>query len=156
MEYYFGSQTKAYRDGITFLCDVPERVQGYSFCLSTAGYVAYSSNKDGLHNKFLHRVLMNAQPGQIIDHINGNKLDNRLCNLRFVNLTENAQNSKKRTDNTSGAKGIYWDKRDEKWVARISVNGKRLYIGYFTSIDDAERAVRKAREELHGAFARHE
>ena len=61
---------------------------------------------------------------------------------------------KKRSDNTSGVKGVSWDSSRRKWRARIKINGKTKLIGRFNDINDAELAIRKARNEVHGEFAR--
>ncbi|WP_252233758.1 HNH endonuclease [Clostridium sp. ZS1] len=83
----------------------------------------------------MHRFIMNPPSNKLIDHINGNKLDNRKCNLRIVNKSQNAMNSKKPKNNTSGVKGVYWDKRSKKWEASIQVNMKKKSLGYFKNKD---------------------
>lgn len=94
-------------------------------------------------------------PNEDIDHINGNKLDNSLDNLRLVSDFENLQNSKRRLDNTSGVKGVSWHKQHNAWQARIAVNGVRKSLGYFSSIEDAEKSIREERELLHKEFCNH-
>ena len=90
----------------------------------------------------------------VIDHINGNKKDNRLCNLREASSKQNSQNSKKPSNNTSGIKGISFDKYHNKWRAELYANGKRVFIKYFNAFDDAITAIKEARIIHHGDFAR--
>ena len=82
-----------------------------------------------------------------IDHINGDKSDNRFCNLRSVTRSENMQNRKKHTNNKTGVTGVYWHSNHKRWVAAISTGGRRRTIGYFKTIDEAKEARAKAEEE---------
>jgi len=90
-----------------------------------------------------------------IDHINGNRLDNRIENLRSVNTMQNTYNGRLRSTNTSGAKGVVWHKGARKWMAQIGANGKHYYLGLFASLTEATEVVRKFREQYHGEFANH-
>lgn len=74
-------------------------------------------------------------PENGIDHINGNKTDNRISNIREVNHSCNVRNACVRKDNKSGVKGVSRDK--DGWISRISVNGKRKFLGHFDNLDDA-------------------
>ena len=85
-----------------------------------------------------------------IDHINRNRSDNRICNLREVSNKQNGQNASKRSDNTSGHPGVCWNKRASKWLARIMHNRKNINLGYFENLEDAV-AARKAAEKLYWA-----
>jgi len=75
-----------------------------------------------------------------IDHINRNKSDNRIANLRLASPEQNAQNRLKNSKNTSGYKGVTWHKRDAKWQAAITVKGKVIHLGYFARVEDAYSA----------------
>lgn len=86
-------------------------------------------------------------PDGLIDHINGDRTDNRIENLRCVCDTGNAKNSSLRSDNTSGSVGIYWIERTKRWRARIYVNGAPVHLGYFETKDDAIAARKKAEAE---------
>jgi hypothetical protein len=88
----------------------------------------------------------------IIDHINGDKLDNRIENLRTSSQSENSMNRRQRSDNTSGVKGVR--KRKNRWYVTVGLNGKNHYGGCFKTKEEACEAVKKLREELHGKFAR--
>ena len=89
-----------------------------------------------------------------IDHINGNKLDNRLENLRECSISENAKNMKITKRNTSGVKGVNFDKYHKKWRAELFSNGKRVFINYFLNLNEAKLAIDTARNEHHQNFAR--
>ena len=88
-------------------------------------------------------------PNNDIDHINGLKYDNRLCNLRRATRTENNQNTEKYSNNVSGLRGVYWHKAAQKWCAEIKVNGKKTYLGLFDTKELAHNAYLKAKAELH-------
>ena len=87
-------------------------------------------------------------PSLDIDHINRNKADNRISNLRDVSHKQNHQNRSKPSNNTSGHSGVSWHKQNSKWQARIKHNKKDIYLGYFTDREEAI-AARKAAEKLY-------
>lgn len=89
-----------------------------------------------------------VMPAGQIDHVNRNKADNRIANLRVVDSAENRHNCEKQANNTSGVKGVYWHKKTKKWQANIMVRGRRIPLGYFESHNDAA-CVRKAAEKLY-------
>ncbi len=89
-----------------------------------------------------------------IDHIDGNRLNNRLSNLRDVTRTENARNMALRFDSTSGSTGVCWDKNRRKWIAQIRVNRLRINLGRFSDLDDAITA-RKNAEVRYGFHSNH-
>ncbi len=102
----------------------------------------------------LHRFLM-GEPENHVDHKNGNTLDcRRVANLREAGYPENNWNARRRSDNTSGFKGVGWNIVRRKFVARIRKNGVRQCLGYFDSAQDAAKAYQLAAAELHGEFAR--
>lgn len=106
-----------------------------------------------------HRVVWflvkNEQPPEILDHINNDKSDNHIENLREATSSQNNSNAKIRKDNTSGVKGVTWYKQGNKWQASLRLNNKRIHLGSFTDLADAEQAVKQARHQLHGEFANH-
>src|SRR3546814_1707207 len=90
-------------------------------------------------------------PGEV-DHRNGARDDNRWCNLRKATKAQNQANARRRRDNTSGVKGVTWNKARKKWVAQIQAGGKRMSLGGFPTIDAADNAYQKAankRSEEH-------
>ena len=157
MECEFGSRSAAYRKGLRFIInsdDYENFIKGYSFCLDTFGYVRYSSRKDGLCGKRLSRVIMGEPDGKMIDHINVNPLDNRRGNLRTCTNQQNQCNKNKTKSNTSGFKGVYFKKQNQKFVARIGLNGKKKHLGYFATAEAAHEEYKKAAVKYHGEFAR--
>lgn len=94
----------------------------------------------------LHRWLINAPSGLLVDHINHNTLDNRRTNLRLATDSENQQNrSGAESKSKSGIRGVHWRDSCRKWVAEIRVNRKKKHIGYFNSAEEADKAVKAAR-----------
>jgi len=88
-----------------------------------------------------------------LDHINQDSLDNRVENLRPANACTNMQNRKMFKNNTSGAKGVAWNKRANKWQVYVGVERKIKHIGYFPDLELAELVAHEARQKFHGAFA---
>lgn len=86
-------------------------------------------------------------PHHEIDHINRVRHDNRLCNLRLADSSQNKQNTALRVDNTSGFRGV--TRKRDKWQARVVVNGRRTCVGSFGTLEEAGEAARLARERLH-------
>jgi len=91
-------------------------------------------------------------PPQQVDHINRVRADNRWDNLRHASHTENCHNMWSNR-NTSGVKGVSWDKKNSKWLAQISVNGKQMNLGRFATKEEAAAAHKSAAKVLHGSFA---
>lgn len=115
----------------------------------------YAQGKDqNGHYKLMHRVILDAPKGQIVDHINGKCLDNRRSNLRIVTASQNSINKKISTKNTSGFKGVSFHKGDKKWRACIKVNGVSKFLGSFNDKLDAASAYAEAAKVLHGEYAR--
>lgn len=129
-----------------------ERVSSHKWSLQDSrGYVrAYINGK----KVRLHRFIMNVAPGVEIDHINGDKLDNRRKNLRICSRSQNMANKSKRSDNSTGYKGAYWSKFHKKFMARIGVCRRYIHLGYFEDVEDAARAYDAAAKKHHGKFAK--
>jgi hypothetical protein len=101
----------------------------------------------------MHRYILNiSDPTIVVDHINGNPLDNRRQNLRICTQKENSRNSIKKRTNTSGYKGVSWFKRDKKWRAQIKVNYKAIHLGYFDTLKLAKQAYNQAADRYFGEF----
>jgi len=101
----------------------------------------------------LHRIVIKAKQGEIVDHINGNKLDNRKCNLRICTKSQNCQNRKISKFNKSGFNGVSWSIKNKKWVAQIACNNKKMHIGFFNDAIEAAKAFNQAAVKYHGEFA---
>jgi len=102
---------------------------------------------------FMHREVMQAETP--LDHKNGNGLDNRRSNLRPASGSQNAQNQQKWSRPTSSRfKGVHWNKRDKKWIARIGVEKRRINLGSFHDEEDAARAYDAAAKQYFGEYAR--
>jgi hypothetical protein len=123
--------------------------------LKSHGYLCVGINYNSYR---AHRLIFLMHKGYLpktIDHINGDKLDNRIENLRAATVGQNQHNRKTNANNTSGYKGVSWNKALKKWTARITLERKIIHLGYFANVEEAAEVVRKAREELHGDFANH-
>jgi hypothetical protein len=90
----------------------------------------------------------------LVDHINGNGLDNRRVNLRAATRSQNAANRGPTRDNTSGFKGVTWNKQARKWRAKVKADGMWRHLGYHVTAEAAARAYDAAARELFGEFAR--
>ena len=90
---------------------------------------------------------------EMLDHINGDRLDNRLKNLRPVSKRENNFNKKMRGDNTSGVIGVRWHKQRHKWNARIALDGKERSLGMYDNIEAAREARLKAELQYFGEYS---
>lgn len=109
----------------------------------------------GIYKKeLLHRVVLNAPKGTIVDHKNGNGLDCRKENLRFSDHSGNMHNSGKRKKNTSGYKGVGWVAHCRKWKARICHHRVEIYLGLYENAQEAAKAYDEAAKVYHGEFAR--
>jgi hypothetical protein len=122
----------------------------YKWRLS-AGYARAEINGMSV---LMHRLVMGAKRGQEVDHRNGDKLDNRRSNLRFSTHSQNMANVGQRSDNTSGFKGVYWNRQTGKFRARIKPRGKHIYLGAFDDAQEAARVYDRAARKYFGSFAR--
>jgi hypothetical protein len=103
---------------------------------------------------YLHRVILNAQHGQDVDHVNGDGLDNRRGNIRIATTAENMHRRDASKQNASGYRGVGFEQRRGKWSAQIKLDRRCYFLGYFNDPLDAARAYDKAAAEMHGEFAR--
>lgn len=111
----------------------------------------YQGYKKSPKNIKLHRYLMDAKKGEVVDHINHNTLDNRKSNLRITNNYGNGQNRNVQKNNLIGYKGV--KKANNKYMARIFHNNIYIYLGVFNTPEDAAKEYNKKAKEIFGEFA---
>lgn len=121
-------------------------------CNTSHGYMCVKIHTGGnsYRQEYIHRMVMNAPKGVEVDHINGNKMDNRKKNLRLCNRSENASNRKQIKGRY---KGVYRDKKRKCWVAQITFNYKCTTLGVFKTAKEAALAYNIKAKELHGEYA---
>lgn len=135
-----------------------ERLSRHKWRANSGGYaVRDSPSVNGKrHAIYMHREIMSPASGVVIDHINGDKRDNRRENLRVCSRSENLRNQRRRSDNTSGFKGV--NRHTQKglrhpWIARVKVNHRGIHLGCFATPEEAARAYDAAALKHHGEFA---
>lgn len=118
------------------------------------GYIAITLDGKSYYAHRLAWLYVNGEfPAFYIDHKDGDGTNNRIDNIRIATPSENQCNGKPSARNTSGVRGVTWSKAACKWMAQIAKAGKTYHLGLFHDIKDAEAAVTKARESLHGDYA---
>ena len=151
MKFYIESKTHG-RHAVLIDDEDAAKVLSCQWCLSKKGNYFYAINRK--ENIYLHRLVAGDHAGKVVDHINGNSLDNRKANLRECLHKENMRNRRGRNKNsTSGIKGVFWIKNAKKWRAQIKVNRVVIYLGYFTDKIKAATAYNDAAKKYHGEFA---
>lgn len=119
------------------------------------GYIQVSI-KNKLYK--VHRIIFCMHHGylpEFIDHINKDKSDNRIENLREATKSQNSLNTKTRINNTSTAKNVYWHKPSKKWWVTLTINEKQKSFGYYDDFELAELVAIEARDKYYGEFASH-
>ena len=147
-----------YKDGELFYKKSPLpkiKIGSKAGSIGKLGYVKVSidSKKHSAHRLIL--LMMNGYVPVFIDHINGNRADNRIENLRGCSRQENGRNVSFRKSSKSGIKNVSWSKSTNKYQVDIMVDSKKKYIGVFEDIELAELVAMEARNKYHGAFANH-
>ena len=132
-----------------------ERISEYEWHLCENGNKGcYAVRLAGWENISMHREIMNAGAGEIVDHRDRDGLNNTKENLRFVTRAENSRNCKKTSKPTSSKyRGVSWYKRRKRWRVQIRYNGTRKHLGFFKNEEDAARAYDAAAKKHHGKFA---
>ena len=125
-----------------------EKCKKYKWWLSQ-GYVKTTRNGNCL---FLHKFICNPPKNRLTDHIDRNMLNNLESNLRIATKSQNGANSKLQKNNTSGYRGVHWDKRNKRWVASVRNNYKKFYLGRFIDKHEAAFVYNKAAREFFGEF----
>jgi hypothetical protein len=119
------------------------------------GYVCIKINKKAYKEHRLIYIYHYGVCPDFIDHMNCVRDDNRIENLRLATSAQNVFNAPLRKDNASGVKGVCWHKTTNKWIAQISVCGKRKHLGLFEDLELAELVAIEARNKFHKEFANH-
>lgn len=142
-------------NNIAFLFDKEDYEKIKNICWYVDSVTGYLRGYDSVKRKkvHLHRVVMNADENEIVDHINHDLLNCRKSNLRKCSKAQNCQNHKTRPDCSSGYSGVYFDKSRDKWVSYITVKNKRVYVGRFSEFGKAIEARRIAEQKYYGEFA---
>lgn len=123
--------------------------------LTNSGYREVRvGNKQVLAHRVIWGIVYGEYPKEEIDHIDGNKDNNSLLNLRSVTKSQNQRNAGIRSDNKTGVSGVRWHAFHKKWAAQIKVDGKNLHLGYFEEFDKAVLARREA-EIIHEYHPNH-
>jgi len=136
------------------------RVGNIKWCLGGHERKLYAiggirNNKGGVKTVYLHREIMMASKGQIVDHKNCDSLDNRRANLRLATHAQNSSNKRKtRSKTTSRFIGVSFEKLQHRWAVKIKHKGKSYWIGGFKSELEAAKARDIAAKKYHGEFAR--
>lgn len=134
-----------------------EELSQYRWYVRVNNHHRYASRKIKVEGKWveihMHRCLLSAPDNLLVDHVDGNGLNNVRANLRLATKSGNNQNSRMRKDNTSGYKGVNWSKEHSGWRAEIKIDGKSKFLGYFQCPIEAAKIRDKAALELHGEFA---
>lgn len=141
--------------------DVFEFLSQWKWLCTTDGYAARQQHISYFNGKKknklikMHNVIMNPPDGMEVDHRDPtNKLDNRRDNLRNCTGAQNRMNRRPFKGKVSEYKGVWWRKDRKRWVAEITIDGKKIQLGHFAREEDAAQAWNFAALEHHGEFAR--
>lgn len=115
--------------------------------------VRHTSRRVDYRTLLLHREIIGAPEGFDVDHIDHDTLNCRRANLRLATKPQNGANRGPNTNNSSGYKGVTWDRQTGRWRAQIKFNRRHLAIGRFDSVEDAARAYDRRASELFSEFA---
>jgi hypothetical protein len=121
------------------------------------GYIIICINqKEYRAHRLAWLYVYGKMPIKFIDHINLNKSDNKISNLREATKSENAMNVKLSSKNKSGYKGVSWNKEKNKWKVALKLNGKQKHFGYFNDLEFASLIAKEAIDKYHKEFANYQ
>jgi len=147
-----------YREGVLYWKTTRSRLAIAGSKVGMIGTSGYLQTKIDGARQMNHRVIFLMHHGYMptfVDHIDNNKLNNRIENLREATKSQNGHNVGIRSSNTSGVKGVYWKKSDRKWCVRAWCHGKRRYFGLYDDLELADLVAREARNKFHREYANH-
>jgi hypothetical protein len=135
------------------------KVAGFNWFAVVQSYTVYAvrrvSGVKGRGSKIsMHRQIIGATNDVQVDHVDLNGLNNRRENLRIATPQQNCFNRRKTRANTSGFKGVCWNRKSRKWQAGIRINRRSVHLGLFETIDAAYNAYCQAANQYHGEYAR--
>ena len=126
------------------------KIKDYTWSENKDGYIV-SKFADGTEYK-LYRLVTNCPNNMVVDHINHNILDNRKENLRICTISNNSMNRKLAKNNTSGVTGVHWNKKLNKWIAKITVDHHTIYLGSYDDFAQAIKIRKQAQDKYFGEF----
>ena len=117
----------------------------------------YNQSNNNHMKLYIHRLVLtafeiNSENRECIDHINNNRQSNCLFNLRYASKAENNRNCSIGSNNVSSIKGVSWNKKSKKWETYVTINCKKLNLGYFDNIEDAKKARQQKANEIYGDY----
>ncbi len=115
-------------------------------------YIANKRSTKQIHRLVATTFVENPDGKKCVDHMDNNRLNNNVANLRFATIKENNQNASISKTNTSGYKGVSFHKKHNKWRAQIQIDGKNKHLGYFYNIEEAIKVRQLKANEIQGLF----
>ncbi len=155
-EYGIGYTKYPNKEGINyFYFDLEDYNKIKNYCWHFArGYIEAWDylNKDKNTNIRIHRLIMNCPSDKEVDHINHKTYDNRKSQLRIVTSTQNSMNQKPSKMSSTGVRGISYSKTENRYIVRIGINNKRIYLGSYKTLEEAKQVRKKAEKEYYGEY----
>lgn len=130
------------------------RLAAHRWCPSVNLHTTYAMRSVAGRTIYMHREILQPDAAMHVDHIDGNGLNNQRANLRPATMAQNLANQRRRSDNTSGIKGVTWDRQTQMWRAQIHVHGKHVCLGRYRELDDARQARCHASARYFGELSR--
>ncbi|EGB03361.1 hypothetical protein AURANDRAFT_34120 [Aureococcus anophagefferens] len=138
--------------------NIKTKTQNRSMCFDKDGYLQVNLSKSGVRKTVrVHRLVAlafieNTDNKPFVDHIDRDRTNNNISNLRWATKSENQANQTKYSNNTSGFKGVSIDKRNGKYKAAITIQSKKKFLGYFKTAEETSAVYEEKAKELRGDF----
>jgi len=149
--------------GFTAIIDIDDyaEISKFNWHFQESGGVGYAARQATVDERptkqrqfiWMHHVIIGKHETMVVDHINGNGVDNRKSNLRHATCSQNQLNRKITSVGKSGFRGVY--PHDGKWQSRLKINGKSHHLGTFETVELAAKAYISASIEMAGEYSRH-